>query len=346
MNGLGALRTICASPAAALALSGLACLLPDNPYQRWQLVADDGLWRNLRWDYERIHFDNRPVDVAVVGTSGTLLGVSAKRLEQQFAARGVTAHVANLSVLSIGRNIQWTVVDELLKTKSPKVMVIEVGGAPWYHGHPAFRFIAPASAIIAPPAPLLHNYFYDLAYLPARQVKLFAARLFPGLFGLRETFDPKIYNSEQSDYTSGVVHMEEGWDMDMDKEATAESLLSNVRYSGPPSSPSTVERLLQRCCNDGDDRVYTRAIAEEAKARGIRLIFVYVPFYDAAPEVRDRDFLSRYGVVLDNSFLARDPKLFADLRHLNHAGAIENTDRIASAIADLKTSKLDSSAAR
>src|SRR5947209_3340808 len=83
------------------------------------------------------------------------------------AAHGAPANVVNVSVPATGRNVQWAVVDELLKGKSPKVMVIGVDAHPAHYGHRAFKYVAPRDAIIAPPAPLLHSYLYDLAYLPS-----------------------------------------------------------------------------------------------------------------------------------------------------------------------------------
>ena len=340
-NGLNALRTICASLATALALCAGACLLPDNPYQRWQLVdsadADGGIFANLRWAYERMHFDDRPIDIAVVGPSKTMNGVSAPRIEEQLASRGITAHVANFSAVAAGRNLQWAVVHELLKTKSPKVIVVGVDAHPFFYGHPAFKYVAPASAMIAPPAPLLHNYFRDLAYLPSRQVKLFAARFFPDLFGLRDKFDPAIYAASKTDFTLGVRHFE-GKEIDMGREVAPETLLSER----PPETRQTrLDKFLRWCCNDGDDTVYIRAIGEEAKARGVQLIFVFLPIYQESEGVANPELLSQYGVVLDNGFLAADSKLFYNWAHLNRAGAIVDSDRIAAAIAGLKLSSLD-----
>ncbi len=125
MNGAEALRTICASLAAALALCALACLLPDNPYQRWQL-ADRPLFDTLQWAYERIHFDDRPIDVVVVGPSRTFFGVSMPEVEQRLSERGQPVHVANFSVPGEGRNLHWAVLAEVFKVKSPKVVVVGV----------------------------------------------------------------------------------------------------------------------------------------------------------------------------------------------------------------------------
>ncbi len=336
MNGLRALGTICASLAAAVALCALACLLPDDPYQRWQLT-DGTIFDQARWAYERIHYDDRPVDVAIVGPSKALLGLSARRIEQQLAARGEPANVANFAVIAAGRNIQWAVLDELFKTKAPKVVVLAVDGEPIYFGHPAFKLVAPAKAVVFPPAPLLHNYFYDLAHLPSRQLKLFAANLAPDLFGLRKQFDPQIYAATRSDFSSGVSHLDNKT-IDMDREVSAEALRAGARRL---ATPSLLDRFTFLCCNDGDDHVYIRLIAALAKTHDANIIFVFFPFFDGSRTIADREFLSRYGLVLDNGDLSRNPALFQSWSHLNHAGAMIASDRVGSAIADLRLSSLD-----
>ena len=179
MNGRKTLGIVAASFAGTLAVCAAVCFLPDNPYQRWQLVDnfDYGLFAPLRRAYERIHFDSRPIDVAIVGTSsGMQLGVSAARVEQKLADRGYPATVENFAAAAAGRNVQWAVVHELLKTKSPKVIVVGVDGVPTAYGNPVFKLVAASEDVIAPPAPLLHNYFVDLVSLPSRQAKLFIAR--------------------------------------------------------------------------------------------------------------------------------------------------------------------------
>ena len=341
MRGLKALGILCASLAVALALDGLACLLPDNPYQRWQL-SDSTVYDQLRWAYERIHYDDRPVDVAIFGPSRSLLGLSAERIGQQLSGDGEPAQVANFSVVGAGRNIQWAIADELFKAKSPKVLVLAVEETPYGFGHSAFKLVAPASAVAFPPARLLHNAFYDLAYLPSRQVKLFASGLFPDLFGLRKTFDPGIYAGTRSEFTSGILHLDHKI-IDMDGAPSPETL----RKQAPPKAPPALsDRLLRWCCNDGDDHVYIAAIAELARAHGTRLIFAFLPVFDSIAAVEDRAFLSRYGLVVDNGDMAHDANVYENWSHFNHTGAVKASDRVASAIAAMKTSNLDRSDAK
>jgi hypothetical protein len=328
MNGLKAFGVICAALGVAFVLDVGVCLLPENGYQRWQLL-DGTIYERLRWDYERIHCDPRPVDIAIVGPSETKLGLSAARVEQQVSLQGRPANVANFSVEAAGRNIDWAIIDELYKSKSPKVIVIGIHSAPYPYGHPAFRYVAPADAIAFPPAPLLHSYLYDVAYLPSRKMKLFGASLFPDLFGLRKQFDPEVYARTRTDYSSSFFA--EGKWIDMEREIPRATLIAQAHYR----EPTLVSRALVRCCNDGDDHVYIREIAREANAHGTRLMFDFLPAFNGSQEVSDRAFLEQYGKVLNNGDLSQQDRFYENWSHLNHSGAMIASDRLANEIAGL-----------
>ena len=293
MSGLRALGVLYGALGVAFALEVGACLLPENDYQRWQLL-DGTIYEHLRWTYERIHFDPRPIDVAIVGPSRTQLGLSAARIEQQLSSQGRPANVANFSLEAEGRNIDWAIIRELYKTKSPKLIVIGIDAAPYPYGHPAFKYVAPGEAIVFPPEPFLHNYFYDLAYLPVRKARLFGARFFPDLFGLGKPFDPDAYAHTRTDFTTTFVA--EGRRVDMDHEVPRATLIAQAPA---PKRPSFVSRLLTWCCNEGDDHAYIREIARLAKAHDARLIFVFVPFFNGPTEISDRAFLEQFGSILN-----------------------------------------------
>jgi hypothetical protein len=167
-------RTILAALAAAFMLNAAVCLLPENDYLRWQLPEPDG---RLRWIYERIHFDPTPIDIAIVGPSREQLGFSPAAIEQDLAQKGKHANVVNFALPGAGRDIQWAILDELFKAKSPKLVVLGVEDRPYPFGHFYFKYVAPAEEIAFPPSPFLHNYLYNLAYLPIRKLKLFGATL-------------------------------------------------------------------------------------------------------------------------------------------------------------------------
>ena len=123
MAGLRLLGVLCAAVAVALVLDAAVCLLPENAYQRWQYPRDYPNGR-ARWIYERIHFDPTPIDVVILGPSRAQLGFGAAAVEERLAQHGKHVNVVNFAVEGSGRNMQSMIVDELFKTKSPKVIVL------------------------------------------------------------------------------------------------------------------------------------------------------------------------------------------------------------------------------
>ena len=324
------LSTILAALAFALVVNAAVCLLPENDYQKWQLQDPDG---RLRWIYERIHFDPTPIDVAIVGPSREQLGISPAAIEQELAKRGEPANVVNFALPGAGRDIQWAILEELFKAKSPKVVVLGVEDQPYPFGHFLFKYVAPASAVAFPPSPFLHNYLYNLAYLPVRKLKLFGANLFPDLFGLTKDFDPAHYAKNRTDYTTNFIG--DGKMVDMERQVPRATLLAQPRE---PVPRTFVARMLTQL-NGGEDHLFTEKIAALAKAHGARLVFVHLPMFEGPQTITDADFLKQYGLVLNYADLAPRDELFENWSHLNHAGAMTASARLANAIDDLEAAR-------
>jgi hypothetical protein len=322
-TGLRLLGVLCAALAVALVLNAAVCLLPENAYQRWQLQD-----ARLRWIYERIHFDPKPIDVAIVGPSRAQLGFSAAAVEDQLAQHGRRANVVNFALPGAGRDIQWAILDELFKGKSPKVVVLEVEEQPYPLGHFFFKYVAPAEAIVFPPTPFLHNYLYNLAYLPVRKLTLFGANLFPDLFGLSKQFDPEHYAQNRTDFSTSFPG-EFGKLVDMEHPVARATLLAEPRV---PIPRTLMARAFARL-NGGEDHLYIEKIARDAQAHGAQLMFVYLPTFNGPPTIGDLDFLKQFGPVLNDGDLAPRDELFENWSHLNHAGAMKASARLADAIA-------------
>ncbi|HEY6521621.1 MAG TPA: hypothetical protein VIZ19_19960, partial [Roseiarcus sp.] len=302
------------------------CLLPENDYQKWQLQDPDG---RLRWIYERIHFDPTPIDIAIVGPSREQLGFSPAAIEKDLAQHGRRLNVVNFALPGAGRDIQWAILNELFKAKAPKVIVLGVEDQPYPFGHFFFKYVAPAEAIVFPPSPFLHNALYNLAYLPIRKLKLFGANLFPDLFGLSKQFDPEHYAKNRTDYTTSFIG--DGKLVDMEHQVPRATLLAEPREQVPRT---LVARVLTRL-NGGEDHLFTKKIAREAKAHGAQLVFVHLPMFEGPQTVSDEDFLKQFGLVLNYGDLAPHDELFENWSHLNHAGATIASARLADAIAGL-----------
>ena len=317
--------TILAALGVAFVLLAAVCLLPEDAYQRWQLqtLMDS----RLRWIYERIHFDPRPIDIAFIGTSKVQLGLSAAAIEEKLAQNGRRANVVNLAFPGEGRDVQWAIVDELLKGKSPRAIVVEVEDRPYPFGSFAFKSVAPAGAIVFPPTPFLHNYLYNLADLPIRKLTLFGAGLFPDLFGLSKRFDPERYAQSRTDYSTSFVD-------DVGRRVDMEHPVPRARLIAEPLTLdhlTRVGRILTRL-NGGEDHIYIRKIAAEAKAHGVKLIFVFLPAFNGPESIADEDFLKQFGPVLNYGDLARRDEFYENRAHLNHAGAMAASARLADAL--------------
>ena len=325
-------RSLVAMLGVALLAAVAACCLPDNPYQRWQLV-EGTLYDNARWSYERIHFDPAPVDVAIFGPSRARLGLSAPRIEATLARLGKPARVANMAVIEDGRNVQWAIATELFKAKAPKVIVLAINEEPHRWGHPAFKHVAPAAAVALPPAPLRHNSLYVVIYLPPRQMRLFAATLLPDAFGLRTRFDPARYAASRID--DSISHrQEDGKWIEMGVEIPPDTLRAQAEKIRRNQGGSRVPAALTHI-TDADDHVYVNAIATLAAAHGTKVVFIYIPRFESSRTIVDRDFYERLGPIVDNGDLATQDRLFQGWAHLNRNGALLVSDRLAVAVAGL-----------
>ena len=245
--------------------------------------------------------------------------------------QGKHANVVNFALPGAGRDIQWAILNELFKAKSPKVVVLEVEEQPYPFGHFLFKYVAPAEAIVFPPSPFLHNYLYNLAYLPVRKVKLFGANLFPDLFGLTKEFDPEHYakkphrlQHELHRRRQAGRHGASGSTRDPPRSAArAGPTNSDVARRSRGSTAAKITFSLEK-------------IAREAKAHGAQLLFVHLPMFEGPQTVSDADFLKQFGPVLNYGDLAPHDELFENWSHLNHAGAMNASARLADAIGGLE----------
>jgi hypothetical protein len=318
---------------AALGMAVAATFLPDNPYERFQLL-DSTIYNRARWSYERMHFDPRPIDVAIVGDSKAALGLSASEIERRLATTGKPASVVNMALEGDGRNQQWIFVQELLRTKQPKVIVLAINDQPYPWGHDSFRYIAPASEIWREAFHGLHDTKKNLMFLPFRQLKLFAAIGLPGPFGLRAHFDP-LHDAEQSGDPTKPHKNRAGEQIDFSQTSPRPVLMKQVADNAAEFGRHSRLPPAVRAVTDADDHVYTDLIARAAARRGVKLLFVYQPAFHRPAPIANRPYYEALGQVQDNSDLAEQDMLFYDWVHLNTAGAMILSDRVADNLAKM-----------
>jgi hypothetical protein len=322
-----------------LAMLGVAALtavaaaaLPDNDYQRFSSL-EKTIQNRLRWIYERTHYDATPIDVAFLGPSRGGAAISAPRVEAALAARGVDARVVNFSLPENGRDLHWVIADQLLAQKSPRLLVIAVAEKPGRYGHPAFKYVAPAHEVIDPAYVGNLNYLQNIAYLPYRQLRLFAARLWPAAFDLPDRFLPERYAGTSFDSTVSFRTGDGIW-VERNKVVPRAVLeAGKARYERGVTPPVLGPRFADQ--EFGNERAYVRRIVAAAQARGIKVAFVFLPYFEGPAAVQEQAFYEAQGPLFDAHFVSTHDEWFSDVAHLNHDGAVVVSDWLAGKLAPL-----------
>lgn len=321
--------------ATFVALFAVTVLLPHDPYVRYQQLAKTIQFRS-QWVYERTALDKTPIDVAIVGNSRLGAGISSPQLRDALGRElGHPVHVANLSMPQEGRNIHFAIVKRLLEDH-PEVKLIVLSAIEQMPrgGHPAFRDLADAKDVVAAPKLLNLDYANDIAVIPYRQISLFVQSLAPALFGHRTKLDPKSYGGSDFDTTT-TFRLPDGKIVERDQivdEATlAATAGARTRETRPPMLPkslSSYEFVIEHH--------YTDEIARMARAKGVSIVFTYLPIYRNPKPASDVDYYQKIGPVLEPSFVAGDYRLYSDYAHLNVHGTRQVTEWLAKQIADLE----------
>lgn len=325
-------RIFLATIGVALLAAVAAAMLPDNEYQRFSTL-EKTIQNRLRWVYERINYDPTPIDVAFLGPSRGGAGISAPRIEAALKARGIDVNVVNLSLPENGRDLHWVIEQQLLAKKAPKLLVIAVIEKPGRFGHPAYKYVAPTRDVIDPAYAGNINYPANLIYLPYRQLRLFAARLVPGAFDLPARFDPAKYAGTSFDSTRSFRTGDGIW-VERDKRVSRDVLeAGKVTYERGVRPPVLGARFADQ--EFGDERTYIDRMAAAARARGIKVAFVFLPYFEGPATVQERAFYEARGPLLDAHFVASHDEWFADVAHLNHDGAVAVSDWLVDQLAPM-----------
>ncbi len=321
---------------AAVVVIAIMLVLPHDRYIRWQALRTE-VYARLGWVYERIHFDQTPIDVAFIGTSHTLNGVDAAAVNQELAAEGVrTADgrcivTSNLAIPEYGRNLHWILARELIENRKVDTIVLEVFENETRKAHPVFEHVADERDILTAPMLVNIGYWHDLVRLPYRQLSVWFESLYPEDFGLKRRFDPRNYDGSTVDNTRKVNV--EGVSLtpprfkiapkaDLEWEAHRRAGLKNLHMLG--------ERFEKYEYVVPD--TYVKDILDLARRRGVKVVFLYLPAFGQPPRPVDMRLYAGHEFLTANDIMSRTDYWY-DVQHLNAPGAAALSQRLGQQLA-------------
>jgi hypothetical protein len=323
LTKLRPLPLLAVAAAIAAVLLVLVSLLPHDPYVRFQQLSHESIhYKRVKWIYERIHFDQRPIDIAFIGTSHTQSGVNSGIVEAALAAQGDQRRVVNFAVPHLGRDLQYLVARELLETRHLDTLVIEVQQVESRSPHPGFQRLATVTDIAAAPLFINTGVVDNLARLPMRQLELFAKTVRPGWFGIQPGFLPEQYEGLHFDDTYRLhgmqkprteVHPRAYFDKELTHiRADMAQKRSTSRYADLGPLNNAMYRY-----ND----IYLEKLVELAERHSVKLVFMYLPFLGADPTPQRQAWFAQHGDVIVPLAVIGDEKLWLNADHLNFYGA-------------------------
>lgn len=285
-----------------LLLAALAFLLPKDRELAFANMREDYI--KGRWYYDRLFEDERPVDVAFIGTSHTNGNIRDDLVEALLREDyGLDVHVANLGLPEHGRNLHYVVARDLFANKSPRLLVLEVKSYESRRSHHLFGRLARVDDIVLPALFVNPSIFRDV------------------LSGLRWQIEQYVLPEERL----GDVELEPHGFHNNDRgvRLTAEEMAPLARKRHRIAVESHLgERF------DGIEfaypRHYVHRIIEMAQQSGTEIAFLYLPFFGAAETPRDyQRYLETGEVWLPPRRIFDDPGFWKDPGHLNTWGATE-----------------------
>lgn len=312
---------------------GLLVLLPHDRYYRFQeyRLAET---RTADWIYERLHFDDTPIDIALIGTSRMAGGVSAPALAKAYCAlTGRRVRVANLAIPQFGRGMDFVIAQEMFRTKTPELVVMQITEVEGRRPHPGFQTLADARDILAAPILINLGWAEDLAALPGRQLSLFLKTVLDRPAVAAE-FDPRRYAGPDVDRTRSIPRIDGGV---IDRTGTMErerlERIAAARRAGFTRTyllPEPLRDLEYRVSHRYLDRVH--AMARQA---GAQVAYAYMPGYGfrgAVPE-HVAALAEGFEIWRIHDEVLGDHRMWLDGNHTNHAGAQVATQALGRRIA-------------
>ena len=287
-------------------MAGLLLLLIPVDRQKSFSFTNENCMGQGTWVYNRLCKDTTPIDIAFIGSSHIICGVNDSLLENRLTAYS-DIHIANLGYCRLGRNLHHSLINELLLSKQPQYIILEVSERENRVGHPEFGYFARPGELLMP------VWFYN-----------------PGIFtdiynalGMRMAIMKKYLHGNQVTVLPpqrryGYLNAYEAGNTE-ELAAKREKNKSWQRARG-----------ITRWWNNHYPLSYLERIKRDVETEGCKLLFLYLPAHGAISEPEEAEFYRTNGTLLiaPDSIYTR-PEYWKDADHLNAFGADVLTEWLA-----------------
>ena len=302
-----------------LVVLAVLTFLPRPVDQRLATLRADGL--RVAEVYNRIVHDSNAIDVAFIGTSHTINGIDDRGVEETLAGAGIRVKVANLGATWMGRDLHLFLTRQLLASKKPQVVVLEINEHEPPYGHPLLPYVATASDMFC------CRLLTDLNF-----PKMYMLFLKEQLYGASSIFGPSAPTaaSPSMSWAHGWRPLDHDWNEQVPRNVSLGERIQSLIGS---EARGAAYKL-----SSDFGRQAVRQIVDLLRLNNVRVAFLYLPeyAYAAQPDTENLKFYSDLGPVLvPPADLVADRLNWADFAHLNRGGALQLVPYMSGAIADV-----------
>jgi len=259
---------------------------------------------NTSWIYYRLYENAAPIDVAFLGTSHTGCSINDSLIERTIKSKyGRILKTSNMSYCTNGRNIQYPLLNDILSTKTPKLVIIEVMETESKSSHQDFAYISDFKTVFSSFSKHNFSFLSEIGALAKSRFSFLRDR-----FVYKEEMEaPKNYKSD---------FMYQPFDFDADSMDLAQHKAYKMKKVAKGISNFTQFQL--QYPND-----YLIKMVDRLNEEQIPFVFLYIPPYGLEIEKPlHYDFLTQYGEVwLPPASIFENQKHWVDGEHLNYDGS-------------------------
>ena len=292
---------------------GVLFIWPFDKQYAYRFIANDCSDKGA-WIYDRIFYNQQPVDIALIGSSRTKAYGIETVMEDSLRKHGLALSVANFGYCRWGRNMDHTLIKDILKAHKIKYLILELHEEEERLSHIDFGYIADSRDVVAPVLFFDQQYFRDIYNAILVRFDIFRHRLL---------CDRREFGISNDDHSYGYS---------MEK---ASSVVLAEALKGYKRAEKYKDSRFEKWINYQYPIKYLEKISAMAKENGIKIFFLYLPGYGSPEQPSNTfDYCKEFGpVFIIPQGILGDPGNWRDGGHFNDSGAIKTISWLSGQIA-------------